>query len=666
MAVLRNRCAVVVALLLPGLVGCPWCDLFHEPSTTSLDCEAGGYPCSLSEVPLDVLARGEQLADAATTMIEGGASIADAQAYLQAQDGVVEVASSEVALRFRLDGGRDVWILLGDALAPALDSSPPDASVTKPIVRAQHVVGETPESKHALVLSPFKFQFGSFDDGAAVAQVLAETRGYAGNVTYLENATETSATVGISQFTGWDDYDVIHVTSHGSTICDQSNCSAVIFTGDTYSDANDLLQITEAGVNTAHVVGDDAKRFCLSADFFRNQYPAGLERTIVFFNACRTYGAGDFSLGQAFLGDSSVFLGWSEVVESGPARDAALALYNDLGDNGSTITAAHAALGDLAVDHLTYKGQPIEAHLLLATAPGRDLRDREVVTLEHPVNGGELANGATVKAGGKANDGVVDLVPYQVRIDGVDPGMEEGFIVQVSVDGSASTPSTASIGERVGEKSYRLSGAFPYIDLDTQQTVEIVATLQLPEGGASVHRATIHVTTEEDDKPEAEVWVGKATTVYDSAIIGKLHWSITATFVFEQTEESIGKPYKYFTVREGMLKWSISGEIVRAFDDPCPYSNGPVEVPILPDDGRFRIDTTTSPPTYTFFGNTQGPEVRVATQCGDYAYTTRADGVWGYPVLNSDKKPVIGDSISGAAADNLQSWTWELTRQSAR
>jgi hypothetical protein len=97
----------------------------------------------------------------------------------------------------------------------------------------------------------------------------------------LENPTKGSTNLGIQQFFRWENYDVIHVSSHGAAIGDQTHCSNIISTGDVFSNAQDLLQITEAGVNTVHFAGDDTRYFGLSADFFRRQYPRGLTRAIV-------------------------------------------------------------------------------------------------------------------------------------------------------------------------------------------------------------------------------------------------------------------------------------------------------------------------------------------------------------------------------------------------
>ena len=269
------------------------------PVPVALECGAEGFPCALSEVPIDVLNRGEALADSVIAMLDAGSSIDEALNYLRAQADVTDAASNKVALRFRLAGGRDVFILQPEALAPVPSVATADVAVPTPVaaasprrMTAQRVVaGSSVEQKHALVLSPFKYFFQGFDDGAPVAELLENTRGYGGNVTYRENATKTAATVGVEQFSGWENYDVIHVTGHGAQVCDVSRCVTTILTGDIYSNADDLLQLTELGLNTAHVRGTDGKFLALSTDFFKKQYPAGLDSKLIFFNACQTYSA---------------------------------------------------------------------------------------------------------------------------------------------------------------------------------------------------------------------------------------------------------------------------------------------------------------------------------------------------------------------------------------
>jgi hypothetical protein len=596
-------------------------------------------------------------------MLEGGIPLTAALDFLRTQPDLADCAGDSGAIRFRLKGGRDVFILqpVPTGSAPvALAPSAMKATGTSQKV----VVGSSVETKRALVLSPFKYFFKEFDDGAPVAQRLEDTRGYSGNVTYRENATKTAATVGIQQFAGWNNYDVIHVTGHGRQVCDVNRCVATVLTGDIYSDAADLLQLTELGLNTAHVVGSEDKFLALGADYFRNQYPAGLDSKLIFFNACQTYSSTNSELRDALLGPNSVFLGWSDAVESGPAKAAALALFQDLSANGVTAQRAFDGLGDLAFNTHVFEGKQINAALRLDSSVSSELRIREVVRLERITGGGELLDNGTVNVVGTADDGVVDLVPYQVLVEGIPESQQEAAIIQFTVDGHSSTPQAVSAGERVGNTGWRLSGQIPYKDVAPDQRVDMFATVQLPEGGASSHRVSVNLTA--GSKPEPETWVGQGVYHLDTDLgDNRVHVTAVATVTFKQDPSTIGARYKYLNSVGGTMTWSRSGSVPTAFDGACYYSAGPVEIAIPDGDGEIIIDTAEVPSTYSMGGLTRGPEIHIAENCGNYAFWTRVSGSWAPAVGHSEgfKVSADGSTISGKTGNNTSTWEWTFRRQ---
>jgi hypothetical protein len=678
------RYGSLVLLLISTLVGCrgeedtvaatgtsaPATPTPSEPAPTpeGLECGADGYPCSLSEVSIDVLNRGEALAEAVMAMLEAGSSMDEAVNHLRAQTDVADASSNPVVLRFRLTGGRDVFIFQPEALAPVpADAAVPTAVTATSAARKatvhKVVVGNSVEQKRALVLSPFKYFFKEFDDGASIAQLLESTRGYAGNVTYRENATKTAATVGIEQFAGWENYDVIHVTGHGAEVCDANRCVATILTGDIYSNADDLLRLTELGLNTAHVVGTEGKSLALSPDYFRNQYPAGLDSKLIFFNACQTYSTSGSTLSAALLGPNSVFFGWTDVVESHAGKATALALFANLSANGVTAQAAFDSLGDLAINRHTFEGRQIESELAMDHNVSGDLRIREVVKLERTSGGGELLANATVNVVGTAQDGVVDLVPYQILVEGIPESQQDAAIIQFTVDGHSSTPQAVTIGERVGDTGWRLTGQIPYIDVAPEQTVEMLATLQLPEGGTSEHRVSVNLTA---GASQEEIWIGEGIGYLDSVqSFSEVHQKVVATVTFKQTPSSVGARRKYLRSTGGTLTWTQTGAVPTAYDGMCSYSAGPVESPIAEGDGDIYIDTATTPNTYSMGGLTRGPLVRVAENCGNYAFSTRAGGSWAPVLTEADGFTVSADggTISGTTSRTTSSWEWTFRRQ---
>ena len=80
------------------------------PEPVALECELEDYPCSLDQVPEEILERSDALGEEVLDMFEAGASTEDAHAWLAGQPDMVEVVSGPDALRFRLDGGRGTTV----------------------------------------------------------------------------------------------------------------------------------------------------------------------------------------------------------------------------------------------------------------------------------------------------------------------------------------------------------------------------------------------------------------------------------------------------------------------------------------------------------------------------------------------------------------------------
>lgn len=661
-----------------------------------LACGDDEVPCALAAVEKAVLQRGEDVSTAAAAMLEEGGSMADALAFIAAQDGVVESDSDSAVLRFRVKGGRDCWVLMPEALPPDIaEAAPamasrrivPAAAATQRTAKDQggaRVVGDDPQAKHALVLAPFEYQFKAHDDGRVVADMLENTRGYAGHVTFLENSTEGAGTVGIEQFKGWEQYDVILVTGHGATMCVGSYCVSIVLTGDVYHSLDELAQITDPGVNTVHIVGQPSGKLALSPDFFRYHYGGGLTNTLIFFNTCGSYGAGPAdasSLSEALLGPGSAYLGWSDVVHADVAYDASYGFFSELTQAGVTVQSAYDRLGSRAVDsYATKGGTPVDATLLIARpGNGDDLRVREVVTLEAPGGGDELQDGDTVAANGTAGDGIADAVPFQMLVEGIEEGQAEAATVTVTVEGHASAPLSVSTGERVSARTYRVRGEIPYIDVAPSQIVNVRAQVTLPEGGTSEHTVSVVLTAEpapsndgtDDDGSDGsdgdqtpEKWTGESSMTL-TILQGTDTVTVTTIVNLEQTAFSVGKPTKRLRVTGGTMYWSRSGSISTLLDGDCGYFSGTVEVPVRPDDGEILIDTTTSPPTYVMHGNTHGPTVTVAENCGDYSFTTPADGVWVPPIIAFGQFVASPDGtlIAGSKARDGYQWSWSFQRQ---
>ena len=156
----------------------------------------------------------------------------------------------------------------------------------------------------------------------------------------------TSTDVGVADFKGWRNDQVVHVSSHGATALQALACRAIIAAGILTGPA---AAVPEAGVDLLKSA-DGRTYIALGADFFRRQYRAGWTgRSSSSTPAARTAPKAT-DLGDTIRGQTSVFLGWTEPVDSVAAQDAATALYASLGRDGFAVDAAYDALGKLQVD----------------------------------------------------------------------------------------------------------------------------------------------------------------------------------------------------------------------------------------------------------------------------------------------------------------------------
>jgi hypothetical protein len=660
----------------------------NSPATPAaeLECEAEGYPCSLQEVPDEILERSATLGDEALAMFDAGSSMADVDSWLAGQDGMAEVASDDLALRFRLDGGRGNWILRSGALgtrgSPGQHQTAAAPSAAASAFRS--VVGGDSDSKRALVLSPFLWDFGSTDDGEPVAEILAGTRGYTGGVVQAANPEQTDTNVNIESFKRWGDFDVVHVVSHGFRLCSKTGCRAVISSGTLQGpppgDAGAIVKKAffpaDRGVELGKSEGcgrgleidpnDDPDAPCppekagidivlLSADFFRGEYGGGLQDTLVFFNACETFGAEGTDLATALRGSNSVFLGWDERVDSGAAFTAGVALYEELSEIGSEVKTAYDRLGSLQTD-------AAGAHLVLGESGGTDgLRIRDVVFLLDPESGNVLSAGDNVAIVGAVNDGEDDLAPYVVQVDGIPVAMAADAELHVMIDGVEAEPQTVSEGSPGSqEDQWTVSGRVELgYDLEEDNAVPFRAWVDLPDGGESDHETPATLTGAEPLMGytwilEAE-WSRTPTQPEGPSEPETATARLTLEF---KDNQRLDAPKPEYVVTGGTVTWdpSYTDRICRVKGDSVTYDIGPISEPWV----VLIFDTTVTPVTWSAFIETIGPDAPADFEClagtgpdADPNYKDPiermrpAEHIWVF-VERAEGRTVTGDQITGS------------------
>lgn len=576
------------------------------PSTV-LECEAEGFPCSLSEVPIEIVEQSDNLSEEAIDMFAAGASTPEVEAWLNSRDDMVDVEADEQAVRFRIDGGRGTWILRAAAFGArgGPGSAPPSQHVNLPTpAPALHVAGPDKEQKSALVLSPFLWDFGSLDDGALVQGILSDTRGYEGRVTFEANATQTESKVTVEDFKGWEKFQVIHVVTHGTRICTDGSCRAAIAASTLVGTAPEgkgiitaeatLTRLTDRGVDIATVEGargldlepgadpelERIKVILLTAEFFAGQYGGGLDHTLVFFNACETFAGDATDLANALRGTNSVYLGWTDTVSSEAAVAAAEALYEDLSERGYPAEVAYAKLGSLKTD-----SGFVGAELVLGDVSGSDdLRIRDVVELIDPSSGELLSATSQVPIVGTLGDDEPDSVSYTVQVDGMTPEFAPKTTLHVSIDGVETETQRVSDGTANDKDQWLITGVAPLgFDLKESTTVDFRAWVELHGGGESDDETPATIT---GNQPLMGFeWVMKATTTV--ALEGGRANVSTAelTLQFEEGQD-VNEPQPRYVVTGGTVTYGDrSGSALG-----CSYSGG---------GGSYQVTADMSPATRT-------------------------------------------------------------------
>ena len=455
------------------------------------------------------------------------------------------------------------------------------------------IVGSGSEDKKALIVWSMLWEAGAWDPGPAVRDILASTRGYENGVTFVANTDSTATTVGFASFAGWGAYDLVHVTSHGLRVCDETGCRGVLtvnrlnaFFPPGLSQVEQIQKLKEVNQTGVELVKSGSAGYvAVNADFFRS-HATDLVDTVVFLNSCQLFGSGATDLVDAIAGTANVVFGWSEAVYLGDAYRATTRLFEELAEGGYPAEIAHDRIGDLKTGSPTEYGPG--PTLRMARRPsGGDLQIREVVTLLNPGSGQKLTETDRVQIEGIPGDGEEDSAPFLVRVDGVLAEHAEDVILHVSVDDVEADPVPVSTGTPNEKDQWILEGEIPLgYDLEEDRPVDFLARVELVSQGESEHGSGAILTGESwtlTSEGESDLEV----TLHGQTGQGGETWSAEARFAVDEQGRVVG---------DGM--GFLSGtELLLSFDDEELYCllAAPVELGFLFDltgqvqDGVLRL-----------------------------------------------------------------------------
>lgn len=539
-------------------------------TTGDLDCERLGYPCSWAEADEQAVAATVDLAEQADERLAGTDAPEEVAEWLADRDDVTDVLVDTTGLRFRVEGARPMWVgtdaafgvltaedgaasrattvtrqgerppadPAGAAATGAASAQAALAGTGEGTVEPVGVVGDDPEEKHALILAPYLWQFGSFDESPEVAAILEGTRGYDGNVVYKANESPDSAEINPFDFQGWDAYDVVHVSTHGAQVCRGGDAGCFTFVSGGLLDVDQGLSVEETfrgeeGLGIAYARHRGTYHVGFSTDWFRSHAPGGLDDTLVWMSACQSTKGDD--LATALAGDGGVFIGWDETVMSGDASAAATTFYEHVAETGVPASEGLEVVREAGLDRSqvaadgpqvwTFENGEwteeesdaglVDAIATLTQTRGADLRIREVVEIQDPRTGQRLAPGSTLFVRREADD----RLPVRLEIDGIADDERASTVVEFRVDGLTvlstdlgSPPVDPRIDVRFetsGEQSLTVVGTvpLPFRIEDPPEEVSLHAEIDpLPEGGRTEHTVEpVELTTELVLEVDAEV-----------------------------------------------------------------------------------------------------------------------------------------------------------------
>jgi len=506
---MRYTFALIATLCLLVIVGCGGDSSDPIPgsdNTSNLDCEELGYPCSLAETSPAVLEAAEAIMNEAMDQRDIG-TMADVLTWLQANPAVVEAEGDLRAIRFRIEGSPPFWLFDDTGL-----NVEPDPLVNPGgSVGDKAIVGEDTnddggidnrDSKRALVLAPFFWQFTPNEESPIFADQLEGLRGYGGNVTFKSNPQPLDQNIAVADYFSWADYDLIYLSTHGQRVQSGAGTKShvVVSTGVIW-DFSLIRDVSFGGmVALAHYngQGEISPRFWslgVTPDFFRNIYPEGLDDTLLLLSACETGNVAGGELAEAMGGENFVMFGWSESVDTDDAVDAMGVLMDNLMEGLPTETALQAV--DDAGLRSVQNSDNITTRLERFVTGAGDLRIIELPQLLDG-SGDVLTDGTDLSnlVDGIVGDGNSDLLTMIVEVDGVTEADKEQFTLRYFF-GDANIPGTFGLESAIqmGDFRYRATHLVD-LDFDVQageaQRLQVVA--DLPEGGESTFTVDVGLT----------------------------------------------------------------------------------------------------------------------------------------------------------------------------
>jgi hypothetical protein len=446
-----------------------------DPTVAGAECGGADYPCSIAEMDPAVAAQLDALAAEAGEALRAGASGNDLLEGLLRDQGAIEGAAADDSLWFRLPGSVPAWVLGAEAAREDQVEGARNAALWSVVGGAGNPL------KAARVVSPFAWDFQTYDDSVWLADVVRSVPDYGYIDEHINQDAAAASWSATDAFSQLNLDDLIHVATHGDTLCDGGICRTVLGTGAVSSTANPSLPEVAFYVRETRYVG------MVSSVLLADVEPG----TVLFLNGCKSY---QDSLATK-LGPDGALLGWDNYVTNQAAKLTGEAFYVGTMDQGRRVGDVYANLERLGFttssrfNKETGATEPVRfksSHTLPGTGP----RLRDIVELRDP-SGKRLVDGSVLNVTTEQGDGEPDELELDLRVFGLEPN-ELNREVRIRLDEVDTAVMPVATGAAVSTYVRDLSDEITLpIDTEPDRDYVLEAIIPLPEGGESKHTVKV-------------------------------------------------------------------------------------------------------------------------------------------------------------------------------
>jgi hypothetical protein len=470
---------IIMSILLIGLLGGVSLWMYSQIGNSEIvTCDGEDIPCTFSEVSEETFEKSVETMLSAQDMADQGNDVSEIIAYIDEQEELIDLQVGPEAIVFQAVGGpmlvveaesgdyngeteiENIEITLKgkESMNVAYAQEANEVDVT-----AADEGKEQRETKQALVLSPYAWDFPN-DDAPVVRDILESNRNYSGNVTYKSNSYDGQNNIGILDYVGWDQYEVVHLSTHGILACrpakdgeieivsggNSSLCKSLIDTGYKFKSEKDYEQAKAKWKGIPGVAMSKSTLY-LSSTFFGISASSPLENTVVSFSACEMGIQTDMPnmiSGNMVSGD---FFYWTKTVNDSDAQAAFKKLYEDSVIKGMDVSTAYELMpGSLknglpsSID-VRFKDENgvISSSSIETTTDFKHISVKspqhviETITMIDPVDGKVVADGTQFEFIGETGDNTPDRMNIKFRLNGYtqDEVNTKGITLSFGLDG---------------------------------------------------------------------------------------------------------------------------------------------------------------------------------------------------------------------------------------